>query len=158
MVSLNRNKFKFYSPVKGKVIKLEKVNDLVFSQKLVGDGIAIQPSGDVVVAPCDGIIKLIFETNHAFVIVTDEGLEIIVHIGIDTVDLKGEGFIRVAEEDQRVSVGDEIIKFNKELLENKGCDLTTMILITNYSKIKEMNCFYLNECLAGQDIVIEYEL
>jgi glucose-specific phosphotransferase system IIA component len=158
MIGLNRKKFKIYSPVTGKVIELEKVNDVVFSQKLVGDGVAIEPISNIVVAPCHGVIKLIFKTNHAFALVTDEGLEIIVHIGIDTIDLKGEGFTRIAEEDQRVKPGDEILRFNKELLESKGCDLTTMVLITNFSKIKKVNYFYLNECLAGEDIIIEYTL
>jgi glucose-specific phosphotransferase system IIA component len=158
MIGLNRKKFKIYSPVTGKVIELEKVNDVVFSQKLVGDGVAIEPISNIVVAPCHGVIKLIFKTNHAFALVTDEGLEIIIHIGIDTIDLKGEGFTRIAQEEQRVKPGDKILKFNKQLLESKGYDLTTMLLITNYSKMKKMDYFYLKESLAGEDIVIEYYL
>lgn len=78
----------------------------------MGDGIAIKPTGNKMVAPVDGTIGKIFETNHAFSIESDSGIELFVHFGIDTVELKGEGFKRIAEEGQRVKVGDPVIEFD----------------------------------------------
>ncbi len=89
----------------------------MFAEKIVGDGIAIKPAGNKMVAPVDGTIGKIFETNHAFSIESDSGIELFVHFGIDTVELKGEGFKRIAEEGQRVKKGDVVIEFNLPLLE-----------------------------------------
>lgn len=100
-----------------------------FCGKIVGDGIAIKPTGNKMVAPVDGTIGKIFETNHAFSIESDSGVELFVHFGIDTVELKGEGFKRIAEEGQRVKVGDTVIEFDLPLLEesqvypDSGCYL-----------------------------------
>ena len=85
---------------------------MVFAEKIVGDGIAIKPAGNKMVAPCDGTIGKIFETNHAFSIESDTGIELFVHFGIDTVELKGEGFTRIASEGQQVKMGDTIIELN----------------------------------------------
>lgn len=102
-------------------------------------------------APCYGVIKLLFKTNHAFAIVTDKGAEVLVHIGIDTVHMKGEGFIRIAEEGQTVKVGDEIIKLDRKLMESKGCDLTTCVLITNQNEINSIDYKYSNNAKAEMD-------
>lgn len=88
----------------------------------MGDGIAIKPTGNKMVAPVDGTIGKIFETNHAFSIESDSGIELFVHFGIDTVELKGEGFKRIAEEGQRVKVGDPVIEFDLPLLEESQVD------------------------------------
>ena len=98
---------------------------------MMGDGIAIIPDGDYIVAPCDGVIKMIYPTLHAFGIENNDGLEILVHIGIDTVNLKGEGFKKYVKEGQRVSLGDKVISVNNYQLKNNGIDLTTMMLFPN---------------------------
>ncbi|STP18642.1 glucose-specific PTS system EIIA component [Escherichia coli] len=90
------------APLSGEIVNIEDVPDVVFAEKIVGDGIAIKPTGNKMVAPVDGTIGKIFETNHAFSIESDSGVELFVHFGIDTVELKGEGFKRIAEEGQRV--------------------------------------------------------
>ncbi len=96
---LKKNKeIELISPMTGDIIPLEEVPDPVFSEKMMGDGIAIEPSEGKVLSPIDGKIATIFPTNHAIGLVNKEGLEILIHIGIDTVELKGEGFTRIAEE------------------------------------------------------------
>lgn len=109
-----------------------------FCGKIVGDGIAIKPTGNKMVAPVDGTIGKIFETNHAFSIESDSGIELFVHFGIDTVELKGEGFKRIAEEGQRVKVGDPVIEFDLPLLEEKAKSTLTPVVISNMDEIKEL--------------------
>ena len=111
----------------------------MFAEKIVGDGIAIKPAGNKIVAPVDGTIGKIFETNHAFSIESDDGIELFVHFGIDTVELKGEGFKRIAEEGQAVKKGDLIIEFDLALLEEKAKSVLTPVVISNMDEIKELN-------------------
>ena len=91
------------------------------------------------VAPVNGTIGKIFETNHAFSIESDDGVELFVHFGIDTVELKGEGFKRIAEEGQTVKAGDTIIEFDLALLEEKAKSTLTPVVISNMDEIKELN-------------------
>jgi len=114
-----------FAPLSGEIVPIEDVPDVVFAEKIVGDGIAIKPAGNKMVAPCDGTIGKIFETNHAFSLESDSGIELFVHFGIDTVELKGEGFKRIAQEGQQVKRGDTIIEFDLAVLEAKakGCHL-----------------------------------
>ncbi|RJG49103.1 PTS glucose transporter subunit IIA [Motilimonas pumila] len=127
------------APLSGEIVPIEDVPDVVFAEKIVGDGIAIKPNGDKMVAPCDGTIGKIFETNHAFSIESDSGLELFVHFGIDTVELKGEGFTRVAQEGQAVKKGDTIIEFDLALLEEKAKSTLTPVVISNMDEIKELH-------------------
>jgi PTS system glucose-specific IIA component len=127
------------APLSGEIVNIEDVPDVVFAEKIVGDGIAIKPSGDKMVAPVNGTIGKIFETNHAFSIESDDGVELFVHFGIDTVELKGEGFKRIAEEGQAVKVGDTIIEFDLALLEEKAKSTLTPVVISNMDEIKELN-------------------
>ncbi|MGL4600010.1 MAG: PTS glucose transporter subunit IIA [Plesiomonas sp.] len=127
-----------FAPLSGEIVNIEDVPDVVFAEKIVGDGIAIKPSGNLMVAPVDGTIGKIFETNHAFSIESDSGIELFVHFGIDTVELKGEGFTRIAEEGQRVKMGDPVIKFDLAVLESKAKSTLTPVVISNMDEIKEM--------------------
>lgn len=129
---------KIYAPLSGEIVNIEDVPDVVFSEKIVGDGVAIRPTGDTIVAPVNGTIGKIFETNHAFSIESDEGVELFVHFGIDTVELKGEGFTRLAEEGQKVSAGDPVIKFDLALLEEKAKSVLTPIVISNMDEISNL--------------------
>ncbi len=126
------------APLSGEIVNIEDVPDVVFAEKIVGDGIAIKPAGNKMVAPVDGTIGKIFETNHAFSIESDSGIELFVHFGIDTVELKGEGFKRIAEEGQRVKKGDVVIEFNLPLLEEKAKSTLTPVVISNMDEIKEL--------------------
>ncbi|MDP5290688.1 PTS glucose transporter subunit IIA [Oceanimonas sp. CHS3-5] len=132
------NAIEVFAPLSGEIVPLEEVPDVVFAEKIVGDGIAIKPSGNKMVAPCDGTIGKIFETNHAFSIESDSGLELFVHFGIDTVELKGEGFTRVAQEGQQVKKGDTVLEFDLALLEQKAKSTLTPIVISNMDEVKEL--------------------
>lgn len=127
-----------YSPVDGEVVELSSVNDEVFSALLVGDGIAIKPMSNTFCSPIDGVVTQIFHTNHAFTITNEKDLSIMVHIGLDTVSLNGEGFSRVVEEGAHVSVGDAIIEADLELIKQNGKDTITPIIVTEDSNVKEI--------------------
>ncbi|NUE96813.1 PTS glucose transporter subunit IIA [Gilliamella sp. ESL0232] len=135
----NKNSIEIIAPLSGEIVKIEDVPDVVFAEKIVGDGVAIKPSGNKIVAPLSGKIGKIFETNHAFAIESDEGIELFVHFGIDTVELKGEGFKRVAEEGKQVKVGDTIIEIDLPLLESKAKSVLTPVVISNMETIIELN-------------------
>ena len=126
------------SHLSGEIVNIEDVPDVVFAEKIVGDGIAIKPSGNKMVAPVNGTIGKIFKLT-AFSIESDDGVELFVHFGIDTVELKGEGFKRIAEEGQSVKVGDTIIEFDLALLEEKAKSTLTPVVISNMDEIKELN-------------------
>lgn len=115
----------------GRLIPLEKVKDEVFAQKMLGEGAAIIPEGEIITAPCSGYITMIYPTLHAFGIKSDDGLEILVHIGIDTVRLKGKGFKSYVNEGDSVQAGDKIIRFDSYLMNQEGYDMSVMILFPN---------------------------
>ena len=123
------------SPVDGDIVPLESVPDEVFSAKLAGDGLAIVPRSNTFVAPVAGVISKIFSTNHAFSIRTKNGLEVLVHIGLDTVALNGEGFKRLAKEGESVSVGKPIIAADIEFIKSQGKESVTPILLNHEKKI-----------------------
>lgn len=126
------------APLSGEIVNLEEVPDIVFAEKIVGDGIAIKPTGNKIVAPINGTIGKIFKTNHAFSIESETGIELFVHFGIDTVQLNGEGFRCIAKEGQRVEKGDLVIEFNLPLLEKKAKSTVTPVIISNIEAIKEL--------------------
>ncbi|CAA6805084.1 MAG: PTS system, glucose-specific IIA component [uncultured Sulfurovum sp.] len=119
------------SPADGDIIKLIEVPDEVFSQKMAGDGIAILPRTNTFVAPVAGTITKIFSTNHAFSIQTKSGLEVLVHIGLDTVALNGEGFKRLVKEGDTVSVGKPIISADLEFIQSKGIEIITPVVVNH---------------------------
>ncbi|WP_141736891.1 N-acetylglucosamine-specific PTS transporter subunit IIBC [Oligoflexus tunisiensis] len=123
--------FSIIAPIDGEILPLDQVPDPVFSDLLAGDGVAIKITGDRVVAPCDGIIEKIFKTNHAFAMRADSGAEILVHVGLDTVGLNGQGFTRVAHEGQRVKKGEPIFVLNLDVLTEKAKSLITPIVVAN---------------------------
>jgi len=134
----DQNYIEILAPISGDIVKIEDVPDVVFAEKIVGDGVAIKPTGNKIVAPLSGKIGKIFETNHAFAIESDDGIELFVHFGIDTVELKGEGFKRIAEEGQQVKVGDPIIEFDLAFLEGKAKSVLTPVVISNMDSIHEL--------------------
>ena len=144
-----------YAPVSGKILPIEDVPDVVFSERIAGDGIAIKPEGDKLVAPFDGTIVQVFETNHAFAIRSEKNIEVLVHFGIDTVDLRGKGFKRLAESGQKVHKGDPIIGFNLKELESSAHSTVTPVVISN---IEELEIDRLNkadgDAVAGETAVL----
>ena len=112
-------KIEVLAPLDGTVVDLESVPDEVFAQKMAGDGVAIDPSGRVAVAPVTGDLVKLFPGGHAFGISTVDGVELIVHIGLDTVELKGEGFENIATEGQVVQAGTPIVSFDRATIERR---------------------------------------
>ncbi len=127
------------APIDGQLLAIESVDDEVFSQKMAGDGVAILPVGSIFTAPIDGVITKIFSTNHAYSIKNKQDLEVLVHIGLETVALKGEGFERLANEGDEVKAGDPIIKVDLDYIKANAKDIITPILITDESKYNEID-------------------
>ncbi|UXY17308.1 PTS glucose transporter subunit IIA [Chitiniphilus purpureus] len=119
------------APVTGEVVPLEQVPDAAFASKAVGDGVAIRPTGKLVVAPVAGTIAKIFNSNHAFALVADNGAEIIVHIGIETVKLGGQGFKRLAEQGARVNAGDPVLELDLDYLASHAQSLVSPVVVSN---------------------------
>ena len=122
---------KLGSPIVGEVVALNEVNDPVFSSGVMGQGIAVKPSKGVVYAPADAEIAIAFPTGHAYGLKTDNGAEILIHVGIDTVSMNGEGFEAKVSQGDRVKAGDVIGTFDSEAIAANGLDDTTMVIITN---------------------------
>lgn len=126
-----KKEMQIVTPISGECLPLENVADPVFSGKLMGEGIAIKPISDRVVAPCDIEITLISDTGHALGLKTDDGLEIMIHIGIDTVRRKGKGFQVLVKQGDRVKVGKPLVHFEREEMEIEGIDTSVMVVFLN---------------------------
>lgn len=132
--------------VSGTIIPLEKVNDPVFSNKMMGEGIAFVHEDDEIASPISGKIVFIFETGHCFGVKRKDGLELLVHIGIDTVNQNGDGFKALVKQNQYVKQGQPIIKLNRDKLLSNGCDLTTMLIVTSFdSNMLFKTNYYVNK-------------
>lgn len=127
------------SPVDGQVVALESVDDEVFSQKLVGDGVAVIPMSNMFKAPIDGVVSKIFSTNHAYSIKSPKDLEVMVHIGLETVALEGKGFTRIANEGDEVKAGDVIIEVDLAYIREHAKDIITPVIIMEESDVKEID-------------------
>lgn len=119
------------NPVKGRVISLNKVNDPTFAGEVLGKGYAVVPDDNVVYAPFDGVISTVFETKHAVGITGDNGIEVLIHIGINTVELNGKFYESFVKEGERVRKGQKLIKFDAEGISKAGYDITTPVIVTN---------------------------
>ena len=126
------------SPIKGTVLKLEKMKDDAFASGVLGKGAAIIPEEGKVYAPTDGVITALFPTLHAIGMQADNGLELLIHIGLDTVQLNGEGFWAMVKQGDRVKKGQLLVTFDKEFIESKGFCLETPVLVTNSDDFLEV--------------------
>jgi len=147
-----------YAPMSGELIDLTELDDPVFSEKMVGDGIAIKPNENEVLSPVKGTIIQVFPTKHAVGIETKEGLEILIHLGIDTVELKGEGFKAFVKAGDKVNVGDKLLEMDLEIIKQKGKFTDTPVLITNMDRVKKLEIKDSNNVIAGKDIIMEIKL
>lgn len=120
-----------YKPLEGKVIDITDVKDDMFSSGVMGDGVAIEPESETILSPCDGKILLIPRTLHAVALESSNGAEILIHIGIDTVELKGQGFTCHVSVGDMVKRGDKLVSFDRAYIEGEGKALTTPIIIAN---------------------------
>ncbi|WP_296226414.1 PTS glucose transporter subunit IIA [uncultured Lactobacillus sp.] len=139
------------APIKGNLIPLSEVSDDVFSQKMLGDGFAVKPTGQEVVAPVSGTITTLFPTKHAIGIKTDEELEVLIHLGIDTVELKGEPFKLFVEQGDSVKAGDKLAEMDIADVADHGLDNTVMVVYTNMDLLKEVKDVDPRPVEAGDD-------
>ena len=119
------------APVAGHVISLDETGDPVFASRALGEGVGIQPTDSTVVAPVSGVLQTVAETGHAFGITTDDGVEVLVHVGIDTVKLNGEGFTVAVKANQRVNAGDTLATVDFDKVREAGYSTTTLMTVLN---------------------------
>ncbi|MCC3868834.1 PTS sugar transporter subunit IIA [Terrisporobacter mayombei] len=142
------------SCVSGRIVPIEKVNDGVFSAKILGEGIGIYPSEDVIISPCDGeIISVMEETKHALGIKMSNNMEVLIHVGINTVSMKGQGFENFVKKGDKVNTGDKLITFNRELIKENNLDDVIIIVVTNSDQFENLN-FQTDKDEVSKDTVI----
>lgn len=155
MFGRKNKKSEIFATQNGECVDIKKVPDEVFAEKMLGDGVAIIPKSSEVCSPVDGTVEQVFDTFHAYSIKADDGLEILVHIGLNTVELKGEGFCPKVKTGDRVSAGDLLCSVDLELIKGKGYETFTPIIVTNMGDIKDFEIAS-GGVLAGKTAVIKY--
>ena len=147
------------APFSGKTVELTSVPDPVFAEKLTGDGLAIELASDTVLAPCDGVISVFFDTKHAFAITTDDGIQILVHVGLDSIILNGEGLTALKKSGDRVQAGTPILKIDLDVLRKNSINMISPGLVVNYDKVLDLKARSAGcEVAAGSDEVLQYAL
>ncbi|WP_269936679.1 PTS sugar transporter subunit IIA [Arthrobacter sp. HY1533] len=142
-----------YSPLEGERVDLGDVDDPAFSKKMLGDGVAIRPTGNLVSAPFSGGVVSLFPTKHAIGLVSDAGVEALIHIGLDTVAMNGDGFEAHILQGQRVTAGQPLVTFNTEKIIAAGCDPITLIVITNMRDVSEIVQLGATELATGDRLL-----
>ena len=127
-------KAKIASALTGKIVNIENVPDQVFSQKMMGDGVAIEPTEGKVVSPINATVETIFPTKHAIGLKGEDGLELLIHVGLDTVNLKGEGFTAHVQSGDKVKAGDVLVEFDLEYIRANAPSTITPIIVTNHDQ------------------------
>ena len=150
---MKRKVREIYAPADGQIVAIESVEDEVFSQKMVGDGVALIPMSNTFVAPIDGVVSKIFSTNHAYSIKSDKDLEVMVHIGLESVNLGGKGFTRLVKEGEKVKAGDAIIEADLTYIRKHAKDVITPIVISDESDVKQIERYMCS--VKCQDIIME---
>ncbi|EMJ7588396.1 PTS transporter subunit EIIC [Serratia marcescens] len=145
------------APVTGEVVALDQVPDEAFASKAVGDGLAIRPTDNIVVAPADGTVVKIFNTNHAFCLETDKGAEIVVHMGIDTVALEGQGFKRLVEEGAEVKAGQPILELDLDYLNANARSMISPVVVSNADDYAGLAALATGSVVAGQTKLCEIQ-
>lgn len=144
--------------VDGRLIPIEDVKDPVFSQKMMGDGFAIESTGDTIYACADAEITMLFPSNHAVGLTLDNGMEILIHVGIDTVNENGNGFTCLCEQGKRVQKGEALLKMDREYLSGKGYDLAVIVIFTKADAYKEFTREGNGDVKGGESIAVTYSI
>ncbi len=140
----------------GEVVDIADIEDVMFDEKVLGDGVALIPEKGEIHSPVSGIIDVIANTLHAYGIKTDDGVDILVHVGLETVELQGEGFDPKVKVGDRVEMGDLLTIVDLKLIEEKGFSKTTPIIITNVEDLQEMKTFK-GQAIKKETVIIEYK-
>lgn len=150
---VNKGNKEIKSPIAGKVIKLSEIDDPVFSSGAMGNGIAIEPSDNKVYAPFNGTVQFVAETKHALGLLSDDGVELLIHVGMDTVKMKGNGFDVKVEVGSKINTGDLLLEFDTEAIKKEGYSLVTPVIVTN-SDAYEDNALCVNEEIENGRTII----
>lgn len=126
------------SPVRGQIIPLEKVPDETFATKVLGDGFAVVPDEGVVYSPVDAVVSTVFPTGHALGLISKDGLEILIHVGVDTVQMKGEGFKAFVKDGDEVQKGQRLLEFDLDLIGSRAKSPITPVVVTNMDRVKKL--------------------
>lgn len=143
-----------YSPLNGTVVDLAAVSDPVFSSGAMGQGLAIKPEDNTLYSPVDGKVEIVFETGHAYAITSTQGAEILLHIGIETVSMAGDGFVSLVTAGQMVKKGDLLGQFDSTKIAQAGLDDTTMIIVTNSNDYHNINLLAQGKVAVGDQLAI----
>lgn len=146
------------SPISGKVIQLEKVNDPVFSSGAMGKGVAIEPVDNKVYATFNGTIEFIADTKHAIGLLSEDGVEVLIHVGMDTVKMEGRGFSVKTSVNSKVKAGDLLLEFDRNIIEKEGYSLITPVVITNADNYEDKALCINEEVKNGMSIINLKEL
>ncbi len=146
------------APLEGKLVKIEDVPDPTFAQKMMGDGFAIEPTEGLVTSPINGEIVQVFPTKHAIGIKSEGGMEILIHIGLETVSMKGEGFTTFIKEGDKVKVGDRLVEFSLDLVKEKAASTVTPVIITNGDIVSELIKENVTDVNRGTTKVLQVKL
>src|ERR1700737_3012549 len=141
------------APLSGQLVPLEDVPDPVFAQKVVGDGISIDPVTQQLLAPCDGQVGQLHRAAHAITITTDTGLDVLMHIGLDTVALKGQGFTPLVAVGDRVRTGDPLIDFDADFVATHAKSLLTQVIVTARDGLVSLEAGH-GPVRAGEDVIL----
>lgn len=142
------------SPINGEIIQLESVKDETFAQKALGDGIAIIPSEGKVYAPCDATVTALMDSHHAIGLECNNGVEILIHVGMDTVELKGKYFTPYVKEGDKVKKGMLLLEFDKKEIQQAGYEIATPVIISNTDNYQEIICTKKENVSVGEEIII----
>lgn len=148
----SEEKIELAAPVAGEAVPVTEVNDPTFSEEILGKGVAIRPQGNQVVAPCDGTIEMMFDTGHAVSLVSSQGAEILIHVGLETVKLKGAHYTTHAANGDQVKKGQLLITFDRDAIAADGFDTITPIVICNTDNYSSVEC-RTGEVQAGDTIL-----
>lgn len=149
-------KYKILAPLSGKAVSVTETPDKVFAEKVLGDGVTILPESGEVLAPVDGTVVNIAHSYHALCIEGDDGAEVLVHLGIDTVELDGKGFTCHVKKGEHVTAGQKLMDMDLNLIREKGYSTASPCIVTNPGEVKRLTP-RTGDAAAGKTVVIEYE-
>ncbi|BCN31334.1 PTS sugar transporter subunit IIA [Anaeromicropila herbilytica] len=142
----------FCCPIKGRVASITETPDPAFAEKMMGDGIVIFPTDGVVYAPCDATVAFVFPTNHALGLKTDSEIELLIHVGIETVKLDGQGFKMLVNEGDSVKKGDKLLEFDLEYIKDNAESIATPFIVTNLNDKQTIKIQKTGDVSASEDI------
>jgi glucose-specific phosphotransferase system IIA component len=147
---------KVFAPVNGLVLPITQSADPAHQQEAVGKGVCFMPLGGKIFAPFNGTVEMVFNTKHAIGLKSDDGVEMLIHCGIDTVKLEGKGFTVHVKEGDKIKTGDLILEYDKDIIESSGFSLETQVIVTNYDEYKAITQAKSGDCAVG-DIILYVE-